>query len=86
LKTEGGFEVKMEAFAGLTCESSPAAGEYGVYFYCNDRLIARGLKTFEVGFTKGFEGLPYPKVSLTRIFSFLMAMPGACHGIAASLI
>jgi hypothetical protein len=71
LKTEDNFEVRVEAYAGLTCESSPAGGEYGVYFYCNDRLVARALKTFDVGFTKGFAGLPHPKVSLTRILIFL---------------
>lgn len=67
LKTEDGREIRVNALAGLTRESSPAAGEYGVYFYCNDRLIARGMKTFEVGFTKGLAGLPHPKVSLTRV-------------------
>lgn len=64
-------EIRVEAYAGLTLESSPAAGEYGVYFYCNDRLIARALKTFEVGFMKGLAGLPHPKVSLTRVLVFL---------------
>src|SRR5258706_5867451 len=59
--------VKVEAIAGLCRESSPSVGEYGVYFYCNERLIARALKTFEVGFTKGFAGAPHPKVSLTRV-------------------
>jgi Histidine kinase-, DNA gyrase B-, and HSP90-like ATPase len=67
LKTEEGREIRVEALAGLTTESSPAAGEYGVYFYCNDRLVARALKTFDVGFTKGLAGLPHPKVSLTRV-------------------
>jgi len=67
LKTEDGRDVKVQAIAGLSRESSPAAGEYGVYFYCNDRLTARALKTFEVGFTKGLAGLPHPKVSLTRV-------------------
>jgi hypothetical protein len=71
LKAENNREIKVEAYAGLTLESSPAAGEYGVYFYCNDRLIARALKTFDVGFTKGFAGLPHPKVSLTRVLIFL---------------
>jgi hypothetical protein len=71
LKTEDNREIRVEAYAGLTRESSPAAGEYGVYFYCNDRLIVRGLKTFDVGFTKGFAGLPHPKVSLTRVLVFL---------------
>ena len=71
LKTEDDRVVRVEAIGGLTTESSPAAGEYGVYFYCNDRLVARGLKTLEVGFTKGLAGLPHPKVSLTRVLVFL---------------
>ena len=71
LKTEDNRVIRVEAVAGLSRESSPAAGEYGVYFYCNDRLVARGLKTFDVGFTKGIAGLPHPKVSLTRVLVFL---------------
>ncbi|MHC2317545.1 hypothetical protein ACVIHC_004591 [Bradyrhizobium diazoefficiens] len=67
LKTAEGRDVRVEAIAGLSDESSPAGGEYGVYFYCNDRLIARALKTFEVGFMKGYAGLPHPKVSLTKV-------------------
>ena len=60
-------DIEVEAIAGLTRKSSPATGEYGVYFYCNDRLIARAMKTFDVGFTKGFAGLPHPKISLIRV-------------------
>jgi len=71
LNTEDGRKIRVEALAGLSRESSPAAGEYGVYFYCNDRLIARALKTFDVGFTKGLAGLPHPKVSLTRVLVYL---------------
>jgi Histidine kinase-, DNA gyrase B-, and HSP90-like ATPase len=67
LKTEDGREIRIEAVAGLSNESSPATGEYGVYFYCNDRLIARAVKNFEVGFMKGYAGLPHPKVSLTKV-------------------
>lgn len=67
LPTADGRFVRVDAVAGLSNESSPAKGEYGVYFYCNDRLIARGLKTFEVGFMKGYAGLPHPKVSLTKV-------------------
>ncbi len=59
--------VNVEAIAGLSRESSPAAGEYGIYLYCNDRLVARALKSFDVGFTRGLAGLPHPKVSLTRV-------------------
>ena len=71
IRTEYDRAVRVEVVAGLTRESSPAAGEYGVYFYCNDRLIVRGLKTFDVGFTRGLAGLPHPKVSLTRVLVFL---------------
>lgn len=67
LMTEDGEIVKVEVLAGLTMESSPAGGEYGVYFYCNDRLIARGLKNYEVGFIKGLAGQPHPSISLTRV-------------------
>ena len=78
LKTTDEHSIKVEVLAGLSDESSPAAGEYGVYFYCNDRLIARALKTFEMGFTKGLAGLPHPKVSLTKVLVFL-------NGNAASM-
>lgn len=67
LDTEDGGNVNVEVLAGLSLESSPASGEYGVYFYCNDRLIARGLKSYDVGFTKGLAGRPHPNISLTRV-------------------
>jgi len=61
----------VRAVAGLATESSPAGGEYGVYFYCNDRLIARALKTFDVGFAKGLAGKPHADISLARIIVHL---------------
>ena len=67
LDTEEGGKVRVEVLAGLSNESSPVAGEYGVYFYCNDRLIARGLKNYDVGFAKGLAGQPHPRVSLTKV-------------------
>lgn len=67
LPTAEGRTVRVDVVAGLSNESSPAAGEYGVYFYCNERLVARAVKTFEVGFMKGYAGLPHPKVSLTKV-------------------
>ncbi len=66
-RTPKGRDVILEVIAGLSSESSPASGEYGVYFYCNDRLIAPAMKSMEVGFTKGLAGLPHPKVSLTKV-------------------
>jgi hypothetical protein len=62
--------VNVEILAGLTNISSPS-GEYGVYIYCNDRLIARALKDYTVGFEKGIIGLPHPSISLARIFVFI---------------
>jgi hypothetical protein len=64
--TKDNETVKVEIVAGLTKESNFATGEYGVYFYCNDRLIARALKDFNVGFTKGLAGKPHSDVSLFR--------------------
>ncbi|MCY3689409.1 MAG: ATP-binding protein, partial [Gammaproteobacteria bacterium] len=67
VSAEDGSEVIVNAVAGLTIESSPAGGEYGVYFYCNDRLVARALKTIDVGFTTGYAGKPHADISLTRV-------------------
>lgn len=63
--------IKVEILAGLSRESSPATGEYGVYIYCNNRLIARGLKSYAVGFTKGVAGMPHPSVSLVKVITSL---------------
>lgn len=67
LRAPTGRLLNIDILAGLSNESSPATGEYGVYFYCNDRLVAPAMKSFEVGFTKGQAGIPHPKVSLTKI-------------------
>lgn len=66
-----GKRINVEVVAGLSRESSPATGEYGVYVYCNDRLIARGLKSYDVGFAKGVAGLPHPSVSLVKVIMSL---------------
>lgn len=63
--------VRVEVRAGLSTISSPAGGEYGVYFYCNDRLIVKHIKDSEVGFLTGYAGLPHPSVSLARVFVYL---------------
>ncbi len=67
IETEDGGIVRAEMIAGLTKISSPTGGDYGVFFYCNDRLISRGLKSYDVGFTKGLAGNPHPSISLTRV-------------------
>lgn len=69
--------VDIEVLAGLSNESSPGAGEYGVYFYCNDRLVAPAMKSFDVGFTRGQAGLPHPKLSLTKVIVSIRGDAGA---------
>lgn len=66
IPTRDGETVKVNAVGGLTLESSPG-GEYGVYFYCNDRLVASSLTTYEVGFASGLAGKPHADISLTRV-------------------
>ena len=69
--------VSLEILSGLSSESSPGGGEYGVYVYCNDRLVGRAIKTFEVGFSRGAAGAPHPKLSLTRAIVSLNGVPRA---------
>jgi len=65
LITEENKKVEIEIIAGLARKSSPAGGEYGVYFYCNNRLISKEQKDHHVGFVKGVAGKAHPSVSLT---------------------
>ena len=65
-----GEEVTVTALAGLTIKSKPSGGEYGVYVYCNDRLIARELKTFDVGFTTGLAGKPSSRYFTNESITF----------------
>jgi hypothetical protein len=67
LRTPKDRIVQVDVTAGLSSESSPTAGAYGVYFYCNQRLVAPAMKSFDVGFTKGQAGLPHPKIALTKV-------------------
>jgi len=69
-------DIKVQILAGLSKESSPATGEYGVYFYCNNRLIVRSLKTIQVGFGTGLAGKPHPNVSLMRV---IVTMEGSAN-------
>ncbi len=74
--SKNGREVEVEVLAGLTKESSPVTGDYGVCFYCNDRLVVSNLKTPEVGFIRGIAGQPHPSISIIRI---LVSLKGAAE-------
>ena len=71
---DSGEVVTIEVWGGLSSESSPSLGNYGFFFYCNDRLIARGTKNPILGFQKGQIGQPHPKISLTKV---IVSLKGA---------
>ena len=65
LNTPEGDRVGIRAHVGLMRESS-AVGDWGVYLYCNDRLIASALKDPALGFETHLIGRPHPDISLLR--------------------
>ena len=53
---------------GLILNRDPDAENYGVYFYCNHRLIVKELKARDVGYFVSAEaGVPHPDASLCRV-------------------
>ncbi len=62
--------------AGLIRDRVPEADNYGVYFYCNDRLIVKELRTRDVGYFISSEaGVPHPDASLCRAIIQLSGPP-----------
>lgn len=59
-------KVKAEIVAGLIRDRDPDSDNYGGYFYCNNRLIVKELKSREVGYMSGLAGVPHPDASLCR--------------------
>lgn len=63
-----GKSLTVTLTAGLILDRDPEAENYGVYFYCNHRLIVKELRTREVGyFVKSEAGVPHPDASLCRV-------------------
>lgn len=58
--------IDVEITSGLIDHAGDPNDSYGVFFYCNDRLIARGLTDYSVGFVSGLIGNPHYNISLTR--------------------
>lgn len=59
-------EINVEIVCGLIDHPGDPDNSYGVFFYCNDRLIAKGLTDFSVGFVAGQVGNPHYNISLVR--------------------
>lgn len=63
-------QIEVSITGGLSKshrELNSSNDEYGVYFYCNDRLISRAYKGHEVGFKPPRLGKPHPSLSLARV-------------------
>ena len=59
--------VSANITAGLIRDRDPERENYGVYCYCNHRLIIKELRTREVGyFVSAQAGVPHPDASLCR--------------------
>lgn len=67
LDLQGHDQISVEVTSGLIRDRVAEADNYGVYFYCNHRLIVKELKTREVGYFISSEaGVPHPDASLCR--------------------
>lgn len=60
-------KVQFDVTGGLIREKDLDSSEYGVYFYCNGRLIARAAKDAELGYVSGVAGVPHHRMSLARV-------------------
>lgn len=67
LVTGEGERVRGEIIGGLVREKQPGEDDYGVYFYLNDRLVAKELKDKNVGYISGRAGIPHSDASLARV-------------------
>ena len=66
--TDGPGTLAVTIEAGLIRDRDPEAENYGVYFYCNHRLIVKELKVRDVGyFVTSEAGVPHPDASLCRV-------------------
>jgi hypothetical protein len=61
-------EIRVEITGGLIRDRKPEEDNYGVYFYCNDRLIVKEMRSREVGYQNSLEaGVPHWDISLSRV-------------------
>lgn len=64
----GHGKLTVTITAGLVRDRDPQRDNYGVYVYCNHRLIVKELRTRDVGyFITGEAGVPHPDASLCRV-------------------
>lgn len=59
--------VLFKITSGITYKPGSIGGDFGVFVYCNDRLILRASKAPEFGFVPGIAGVTHPRMSNARI-------------------
>lgn len=65
-------EVIVKVSAGLILDRDPEGNNYGVYFYCNNRLVVKEWQTRDVGYFVSREaGVPHPDASLSRVIVWI---------------
>lgn len=68
IKPDGSRDLSVTMEAGLIGDRNPEAENYGVYIYCNHRLIVKEMRVRDVGyFVTGEAGVPHPDASLCRV-------------------
>lgn len=71
-----GKTLDIEITGGLILDRTPNEDNYGVYVYCNHRLIVKELRSRDVGyFVSGEAGVPHPDASLCRVIVRLQGPP-----------
>jgi hypothetical protein len=60
-------KLSVELTGGLVRDRDPEKENYGVYFYCNHRLIVKEQRTHDVGYVTGEAGVPHSDASLCRV-------------------
>jgi hypothetical protein len=69
-------KVDVEILSGLIDHPGDPDNSYGVFIYCNGRLVARALTDFSVGFSTGMIGNPHYNISLARTVVRLKGQSG----------
>lgn len=76
IKPDGERDLQVVMDAGLIGDRDPEGENYGVYIYCNDRLIVKEMRERDVGyFVTGEAGVPHPDASLCRVIVRLEGSP-----------
>lgn len=76
IQPDGDRNLAVSMEAGLIADRDPEAENYGVYIYCNRRLVVKEMREREVGYYVTSEaGVPHPDASLCRVIVRLEGDP-----------